>query len=410
MDIKKKIGQFPDTPGVYIMKSRQGKVLYVGKAASLQRRLRSYVAKNTPIKTGMLMQEVADVEYIACQNPEQALILEAALIKERKPKYNISLRDNKSYPYIEVTKETFPRIFVSRPKGKTNSTLFGPYPKAGPLKAALKMIRKIFPYCSCRQRPKTPCLYYHLNLCPAPCATEVSPEQYRENIDNICKILKGERKELIRQLQHRMEQASSAKAFEQAAQLRDKIQAIENVYSGKPSEHEILSLKKVLGLEKIPLVIEAIDISSLGTGDAVGSVVVFRDGVADKSNYRRFLIREISGIDDYAMIGEVVRRRYQRLLREKRQLPDLIIIDGGKGHVQRSQQELEKLAITTAVIGIAKEHEEIWFPHKLRPLRIAKDKPCLHLIQRIRDEAHRFAHAYQLKRRSMKMENELRQR
>jgi len=409
MDIEKKIKHFPETPGVYIMKSSRGKVLYVGKAISLRSRLRSYVAKNASVKTSVLMQDVADVDYISCQSPEQALILEAALIKEKKPKYNISLRDNKSYPYIEVTKETFPRIFVSRPKTKTASMLFGPYPKVGPLKAALKMIRKIFPYCSCRRRPKTPCLYYHLSLCPAPCARKVNARQYCENINNICRILKGERRRLIRQLQRQMQQLSRLRRFEEAAHVRDKLQAIESLYSGKPAEHEILSLKETLGLEKMPLLIEAIDISSLGAHDAVGSLVVFKDGVADKSSYRRFRIKEVSGIDDYAMIAEVVNRRYRRLLREKRQLPDLIIVDGGKGHVQKAQQVLEAQAAKVMVIGIAKEHEEIWFPHKTQPLRIARDRPCLHLIQRIRDEAHRFAHAYQLKRRSMNMRNKKRQ-
>ena len=200
-----------------------------------------------------------------------------------------------------------------------------------------------------------------------------------------------------------MQQLAKAKKFEAAARLRDKIVAVEDLYKGKPRKHQLLSLKEILNLPHIPLVIEAIDISSLGKQDSVGSVVVFQDGVADKSNYRRFLIREAKRKDDYAMIAEVIRRRYSRLLRENKKVPDLIIIDGGAGHVARAKKVLEELKVSIPVVGIAKRNEEIWFPYKNKPLCIPKDSPCLHLIQRIRDEAHRFAHSYQLLRRKKTM-------
>jgi len=403
MDIKKKLRNLPKTAGVYIMKSAKGEILYVGKAASLKSRVSSYFTGYKSAKTEKLVDKIADIDFIECQSPQQALILEAALIKEKKPKYNISLRDNKSYPYIEITKEKFPRIFISRPKKKTNSILFGPYPAAQSLKPALETIRRIFPYCSCRRYPKKPCLFYHLNLCPGPCAGKVSVADYKENIDNICKILRGERKELIKKLKKQMQQLAKEKKFEAAAKLRDKLAAVESLYAGRPRQHQLLSLKEILSLPRIPLHIEAIDISSLGRFDSVGSLVVFKDGIADKSLYRRFLIRQANKKDDYAMIEEVARRRYSRLQRESKQMPDLIIVDGGLGQVNKASKVLKELKLSIPVIGIAKRNEEVWFPGKDIPLRIPKSSPCLHLIQRVRDEAHRFAHNYQLIRRKKKM-------
>ncbi len=406
MDIKEKIKKLPDSCGVYIMKSKNGQILYVGKATSLKKRVGSYFLRSSSVKTDILISQVTDIDHIACESPEQALILEAALIKEKKPKYNIALRDSKSYPYIEISREQFPRIFISRPKVFKEKILFGPYPKAGTLRSALIMIRKVFPYRTCRIMPKSPCLFFHLKLCPAPCIGKISFSRYKETIDDISKILKGKRKELIKSIEKKMHKLSAQKKFEQAARLRDKLSAIESLYEGRPRAHQIISLKETLNLAQLPLVIEAIDISSLGKTDSVGSLVTFRDGVPDKNNYRRFLIREVKGQDDYAKIAEVVRRRYRRLIEEKSRLPDLIIIDGGKGHVMTAQHQLKLLGIKTSVIGIAKRNEEVWFTHKREPLVIDKDAPCLHLIQRIRDEAHRFAHAYQLIRRRKKIKKE----
>jgi excinuclease ABC subunit C len=193
-----------------------------------------------------------------------------------------------------------------------------------------------------------------------------------------------------------MAKLSANQNFEEAAKIRDRLSALEGIYKGKPKDHQIVSLKETLNLRHLPLIIEAIDISSLGPSDATGSVVVFRDGSADKNNYRRYRIKEVKAIDDYAMIAEVVRRRYSRLLAENRKLPDLVIIDGGKGHVQIARAELSKLKVFLPVIGIAKRNEEIWLPDKDTPLIIPKDSSSLHLIQRIRDEAHRFARKYHL--------------
>lgn len=429
MDIKEKIKNLPSTPGVYIMKSREGEVLYVGKAASLKKRVASYFLKNVSLKTGFLMSNVADLEYIECDSEEQALVLEAALIKEKKPKYNIALRDDKSYPFVEITSDDFPRVFITRKRTNEKSTYFGPYPEVGILKSVLNMIRRIFPYCSCRcfntfsgityppsagrdklwsgtssrmGSKKTECLFAHIKLCPAPCAGKISQALYKENIEGILRVFKGEREELINYLRGKMQKASRENKFEKAAAIRDKIVALENLYKGKSLTHELISLKEALKLPSLPLCIEALDISSLSGTNATGSVVVFRNAVADKDSYRRYRIKEVFSTDDYAMMAEVVRRRYGRLSEENKSMPQLIIIDGGLGHVQAAKAELEKLNLNIPVIGIAKRNEEIWFPDKHEPLVIPKDNIALHLIQRLRDEAHRFARKYHLLLRKKK--------
>jgi len=399
MGIKEKVKKLPLGPGVYIMKSERGKVIYVGKATSLRKRVSSYFSKAVDSKTNSLLKAVDDIDYIRCESSEQALILEAALIKEKKPKYNISLRDNKSYPYIEITKERFPRIFISRPKVKNKNLFFGPYPQAKTLESALTLIRRVFPYRSCKSLPKTACLFFHLKLCPAPCKGQISLSAYKNNIESICKILKGQRRELASELTAKMKKLAAGKKFEKAASLRDKLLAIDNLYEGKPKAHEIIALKEILSLPGLPLHIEAIDISSLGRSDCVGSVVVFKDGVPDKNSYRRFQIRTARKRDDYDMIAEVIRRRYSRLTKEKSCLPNLIIVDGGKGHLLRAHKELETLGVFIPLIGIAKKNEEVWTVSKKTPVTIARSNPGLHLIQRARDEAHRFAHAYGLIRR-----------
>lgn len=198
-----------------------------------------------------------------------------------------------------------------------------------------------------------------------------------------------------------MDEFSKNENFEEAARIRDKLYAIENLYKGSPKEHQVLALKSSLGLGKIPLLIEAVDISSLGGRQGVGSLVVFRDGRPDKSGYRRFKIKTARENDDYAMIQEVLFRRYSRLLKQGESLPDLVIVDGGKGHVLKAREVFDKLNINPALVGIAKQNEEVWFADKPLPLKLSKSEPALHLIQQIRDEAHRFAHSYQLKRRSM---------
>lgn len=399
MGIKEKIKNAPETSGVYLMRDTSGEVIYIGKAKSLKSRLTSYLSKSLSAKTAALMSHVADVEYITCVAESMALLFEANLIRQYKPKYNVVLRDDKSYPYIEITAEAYPRIFISRPKGAAHGLLFGPYPKTKTLKSALGLIRQIFPYRSCANMPKTPCLFFHLNLCPAPCIGRISEAGYKETIDNIAKLLRAQVKELAEKLELTMTQLSRARQFEEAALVRDQVTSLQNLYLGRAKTHELETLKDLLGLAHIPLAIDAVDISSLQGGLAVGSIVVFKNGRPDKNNYRKFRIKEIRGVDDYAMMREVIRRRFSRLRDEKKKFPDLLLIDGGLGHVQSVKEELERLDVHIPLVGLAKENEELWLPEAAKPLVLSRDNEALKLLQRIRDEAHRFAHKYHLWRR-----------
>jgi excinuclease ABC subunit C len=393
MDIKEKIKDLPDSCGVYIMKSETGEVLYIGKAVSIKKRVQSHFRSVDP-KTSLFTSKVRDIDYVHCDTEEQALLLEATLIRENKPKYNVELKDNKSYPYVLITDEPYPKVLIRRPTQiKKKGLLLGPYVNVGLLRKALKLIRAIFPYCSC-PRPRKNCLYCHLNLCPCPGISDITVSRYKDNIDSICKILSGERRELIEKLQVQMKRLSLQAKFEEAALLRDRLVAVYSLYSGRRQAGELLTLKEALNLPKIPFVIEAIDISSLSGQEAAGSVVVFRDGIPDKNNYRRYRIKEIKGIDDFKMIAEVTRRRYRRQKEEGLNLPDLIIIDGGQAHVNVAKKELEGLSLDIPLIGIAKKNEEVWLPRTERPLALPRDNPALYLIQRIRNEAHRFAHRY----------------
>jgi len=296
MDIQKKIKKLPLTSGVYIMKSKNNGVLYIGKASSLRKRVASHFSLSRDMKTHSFLDKVMDISFICCDTPQQALILEAALIKERKPKYNIALRDNKSYPYIEITNEDFPRVFISRSKKNNKNLIFGPYPQTKVLKSAMLLVRNIFPYRSCKNMPKNSCLFFHLKLCPAPCTGNISPFDYGQNIKNIREILMGRRKQVIKGLKTRMNQMVKKLQFEQAKNFRDKLLAVDILYKGKPRAHEIISLKKILKLPSFPLVIEAVDISSLGRDSSVGSVVVFNEGFPDKRSYRRFRIKKSNNL------------------------------------------------------------------------------------------------------------------
>jgi len=402
MDYKKKIADLPDLCGVYLMKTADKEIIYVGKAVSVRKRLRSHFRKikNEP---GSWLTRVEAVDYMLCDTEEQALLLEASLIKEHRPRYNIALRDDKSFPYVLFSDEDFPRITVSRLKGKISGKVCGPFVNVALLKSVLKMVRKLFPFRSCRIMPEKPCLYFHLKMCSAPCAGGETKKEYRERIDNIYKIFSGDRKKLLAKLQRRMRKKAAEHCYEEAAHLRDTLRSVRALYTGKKEDSEFLVLKDVLKLKRVPLTIEAMDISNISGTSATGSIVTFCNGLPDKNNYRRFRIKAVAGIDDYKMIAEVTRRRYGRLKEEKRPLPDLVLIDGGYGHVRTAKRELVKLGLNLAVVGIAKQNEELWFPDRKKPLVLDKESPALHLIQRIRDEAHRFARKYHVLLRKKKM-------
>ena len=391
-------------PGVYLIKAQSGRILYAGKASSLRKRASSYFQRPPTKKIQALLKRAADIEYIQTSSPAQALLLENSLIKKYRPYYNAALKDDKSYPYVEISlKEDYPYLSIVRGKREKEARYFGPYTNVKLLKTAIKALRRIFPFRSCKRFPRKPCLYFHLKLCPGMCVKKVAKGVYRENLRHLGLFLEGRHKELISELSKRMYQAANLELFEKAAFLRDRINSLtEMIAQTKAPKHEelILALKKVLKLPRAPYRIEAFDISEIGGAGSSGSMVTFLGGWPDKKHYRKFRIKTVQGIDDYAMIRELLRRRYGRRARKiSPPLPDLALIDGGKGHLFSAQKELKKLGLAKLpVIALAKRLETIYSPSG-EAINLAEDSKLLQLLQRIRDEAHRFAVTYNRKLR-----------
>ncbi|MEW5894992.1 MAG: excinuclease ABC subunit UvrC [Candidatus Omnitrophota bacterium] len=434
-NVLKQLKNIPFSSGVYLMKDSGGKVIYVGKAVDLHKRVQSYFRGVFPAKesgkpglrdeadskenissgkphhrrrqavskTDLLVAEIKDIDCILTNSEAEALILEASLIKKYHPKYNVSLRDDKSYPYIEITGEDFPCVAVVRPREKKKgSVYFGPYTNAGLIRDALNIIRRIFPFRTCDPFPKKECLDYHIGLCEAPCIQNQTRSDYRKVIRNVSLILEGKKDELYRKLMREMEKCAKDQQFEKAAKLRDQIRAIGALYSGTKDINyfkEAEQLQRALHLPRLPERVETFDISNIMGQESVGSMVSFFNGKPDKQNYRRFKIRSVEGIDDFQMIAEVVRRRYQRLKEEKRLFPDLIVIDGGKGQLSAAMEELNKLELEIPIVSLAKREEEVFLPGRRGPVILSKDSLGLKLLQRCRDEAHRFAVNYHRKLR-----------
>jgi excinuclease ABC subunit C len=382
------------------MKNSSGKVIYVGKAVVLRKRVQSYFrrSKGARSKTDLLVSEIDAIDTIETDSEAEALILEASLIKQYDPKYNVELRDDKSYPVIEITGEKFPRISVERPhERKTSSVYYGPYVNPGLIREALTIIRKIFPFRTCDPFPDKECLDYHMGLCDAPCIANISEKDYGRNIRNVRLILEGKKDVLYRKLKKEMELLAGAQQFEQAVKVRDQLRAIGALYSGTKDVNyykEAEQLQRALGLPRAPERIETFDISNIMGRQAVGSMVSFLCGKPDKKNYRRFRIRDVRGIDDFKMIAEVVRRRYRRLRNEGLVFPDLIVIDGGKGQLSAALTELRALGVEIPVVSLAKREEEVFVPKKRAAVRLSLNSLGLKLLQRTRDEAHRFAISY----------------
>jgi len=376
--LKKIIAKAPDSSGVYLMKDKHGRVIYVGKAKSLKKRLNSYMGRDLDTKTLMLMANVSDVEYSLTPTESLALLLEARLIRKYHPKYNISLRDDKSFPMVKITNEEFPAVCITRKIENDGSRYLGPYTSASLLRDALKIIRRHFPYRSCRELPRKACIYYRIGLSPGPCIGKISRREYAKTIKNITMLLEGRGPEaLIKRLSRQMKQSSQTQRYEQAAQIRDQINAL-----------------GALGATQAGTGNQAFDISNIRGQEATGSMVSFYRGIPDKNNYRKFRIKSVQGNDDYQMLAEVVRRRYRRLKEENLPLPDLILIDGGKGHLSVAQDELEELKLKIPLVSIAKEEENIYVPERTLPIKSTQDTAGLNLVRRVRDEAHRFAVAY----------------
>jgi excinuclease ABC subunit C len=398
--LKEKIISLPDAPGVYIFKDRRGSILYIGKAKSLKKRVQSYFSRFLSAKTQALVSKIEDIEYFLSSCEAQAQLLEASLIKSKLPPYNISLKDDKSFPLIKITAEDFPAVSICRRKGrriKDAALYFGPYTNVRLLRQALKSIRRIFGFRSCRILPRQACLYYRLNLCPAPCIGKISRAPYAELIEEIKMFLGSRNEELLGRLAAKMKKEAAQKNFEAAAKTRDQLNALSFLGAGQqqaPARNELEGLKKLLRLDKLPQRIEAFDLSNISGTGSTGSLVSFLQGRPNKNNYRRFRIRTVKGIDDYAMLREVLMRRYRRLKREKSALPDLILIDGGRAHLLVAEEIIRSLKLNIPLASIAKDRENIYIPQETQPIKLEADIPALNLIRRIRDEAHRFAIKY----------------
>jgi excinuclease ABC subunit C len=397
--IADKISALPNTSGVYLMKDAGGRVIYVGKAVDLRKRVQSYFRKRKVIsKTDFLVEKICDIEHICTDSEAEALILEAALIKEYQPNYNVELRDDKSYPYIEITDEEFPRIALVRPVERNPASLYyGPYTNPRLIREALSILRRIFMFRTCDPFPDKECLDYHMGLCGAPCIQHQDRREYAKAVRHIRMILEGKKDDLYKTLAKDMERLAARQNYEQAAKVRDQLRALGALFSGTQDINyfkEAEQLQRVLDLPRAPQRMETFDISNIMGQFSVGSMVSFFNGKPDKANYRRFKIKTVDGIDDFQMMAEVVRRRYSRLKKENRLFPDLIIVDGGKGQLSAACEELRALGIEVPIIGLAKREEEVFVPGKRQAVVLPRQSLALRLLQRCRDEAHRFAVNY----------------
>jgi excinuclease ABC subunit C len=385
------------------MKDASGEALYIGKAKDLSKRVSSYFQDKRPktLKLMSLVEKVKELDYVVTGSEEEALIYEASLVKEKRPKYNVELKDDKSFPLLKIIlNEKFPRLIITRKKLEDGSRYFGPYTKVKLLRSAVGILKNIFPLRICKKIPHESCLAYHIGQCLGPCMDKINEKSYNEIVGQLILFLEGKKTKLIQELTDKMKEFAEEKNFEQAAIIRNRLSALLEVSDRKNADYSswgniALKLKKILKLPSLPLKIEAFDVSNISGKEATGSMVYFNNGLPDKSNYRKFKIKNVKGIDDYAMMKEIVARRYKRLKEENKKFPDLIIIDGGKGHLRAAYEELLKLSLAyIPAIGIAKQEEKIYMLGSQEPLDINRDSEILHFIQSIRDEAHRFALKY----------------
>ena len=415
-----KARRFPQKPGVYLMKDAAGRVIYVGKATNLRSRAASYFQKQAKeeLRTATWVHEIHDVDFIESESEVDALLTEARLIKDVQPKHNKELKDDKTFPYLMITnREDFPRIEVTREPQQSGVKLYGPFANAGALRGAVQVLQRVFKFRTCgldieendeRWKWFRPCLLANINQCTAPCNLRISKEDYRRDVKRLRLFLDGKRSRLLKQMKNEMAQASKALEFERAARLRDEIHMLETLdeRGGLDSHAQpevfyidpkkgLTGLRKVLCLDKAPRTIEGVDIAHLGGGETVASLVQFIDGLPFKPGYRRYRIRDVAGIDDFASIHEVVARRFQRLHDESEVFPDLLLIDGGKGQLSSAMAAFRALDIEPpCVISLAKREEEIFLPEQSEPLRLSRHAYALRLLQYVRDEAHRFAQHY----------------
>jgi len=508
--MKEEVSSLPTSPGCYQFKDSDNKIIYIGKAKNIKKRVASYFnKKDTDPKTKVLVSKIKFIEPIVTKNEIEALLLENTLIKKHKPKYNIELKDSKSYSYIELTKEKFPRFIVYRSDKKDQQkTLIGPFTSGKARDDILQVINKTFKIRTCRILPKKPCLRYSIGICSAPCINRIKEEEYNENIESAKQVINGRIDEVIKNIEQKMSKASKNLEYERAINFRNQIDSLDylkekqnvernrkynediinyiiknnkvylvvfNIFKGTLSNKQeyifenienfleqflkqyyseneipkeiivpdkidesieeylsfkkkskvsitipkhgekkellylviknievsffgdiqrIETLKRILNLHETPTVIECFDISHLSGTNIVASMVQFRNGRPDKSNYRRYRIKTVEKNDDFASMREVVKRRYSKLKSENRSYPNLVIIDGGIGQLNASIKVLEEIGVKIPIISLAKEFEEVYLPGRNTPIRLDEKNKGKLLLQAIRDEAHRFAVKY----------------
>jgi len=440
MDIKLKIRKLPYSSGVYFFKNKNGEIIYIGKANSLHNRVSSYFNKssNLALKIKKMVEEINDIEYISTSSEIEAIVLERKMIKKNNPYYNTQLKDDKSFPFIRISTELdYPQILFcrknKREKKKEESIYFGPFVDSEATRIVIKAMRQIFKIRGCKKkklRKEDICLDYQIGLCSAPCAKLQEKKEYRKMVREVCLFLSGRQKKLVRDLYREMKNLSIQLDFEKAAKVRDKIKSIETIIKGQEinlfnygkennyiltkidekekmeiemGQQAILDLQQKLNLKKPPKIIEAFDISNIQGKLSVGSMIVFSNGLPKKKEYRRYRIKTVHQADDYAMLQEVIRRRYKRLISESGNMPDLILIDGGKGQLSAVSKIIKWLNLDLPTISIAKKEEEIFKPDSNQSIKLSPHSKAFFLIQRVRDEAHRFAITYHRKIRNKTM-------
>jgi excinuclease ABC subunit C len=415
-----KVRSFPQTPGVYLMKDNAGRVIYVGKAKNLRARAGSYFLKAAAedLRTAKLVTEIRDIDYLDAESEIDALLVEARLIKDIQPKFNRDLRDDKTFPYLEIhTREDYPRVEITRKPHGRGTKLYGPFANPRGLKGAIQVLQKIFKFRTCsldieESNPRwkwfRPCLLHSIHQCTAPCNFRISKEEYRKDIRRLQQFLEGKKQPLLRQMREEMAESAKQLHFEEAARLRDEIELLETLNErGELDKHVqpevfpidpkrgLAGLQKVLRMTFRPRTIEGVDIAHTGGSETVAALVQFLDGLPFKPGYKRFKIRTVAGIDDVACIHEVVARRFQRLQEESEAQPDILLIDGGKGQLNAALAAFEMLQIQPPlVLALAKREELIHLPYAEEPLRLSRHGYALRLLQYVRDEAHRFAQHY----------------
>jgi excinuclease ABC subunit C len=422
--IRQQIKGFPTGPGLYFMKGPKDKVLYIGKAKNLRSRVSSYfqpggdLASSRGPKITEMINKVEAVDFIETPNEVDAMLQEARLIKDIHPPYNTDLVDDKTFPYLEITTaDDFPGVYLTRKPRRTGSRLFGPFTGAKDLRAVLVVLQKIFRFRTCKltigendpgRKFFRPCLLYSIKQCTAPCANKITKAEYKKIIKDLIKFLRSKRSTILHQLNKQMAAAAEALQYEKAAMLRDRIRLIERLdRRGSPDEDiqpEVFAAEPTQALEKLQKIlqkpepvriIEGIDVANIAGAESVGSLVKFIDGRPFKSGYRRFKIKTVKGIDDYAMIAEVVKRRYKYALAGEELWPDLVLIDGGLGHLRAAEKAFREMnAPVPKIAAIAKKEEEIFLQGSNIPLKLSRTSPTLKLLQYVRDEAHRFAQHY----------------